>query len=71
MCEANVYLTSGAADEEPELYLSAVDEILPDGENVWKLKSIFGEQKVLAGAILSMNLVDHRILFRKLSVGAG
>ncbi|MDR1040056.1 MAG: CooT family nickel-binding protein [Deltaproteobacteria bacterium] len=65
MCEANVYVTSGTPDEEPELFLAAVDEILPDGENVWKLKSIFGEQKVLNGRIQSMNLVDHRILFRQ------
>ncbi|MDR1314094.1 MAG: CooT family nickel-binding protein [Deltaproteobacteria bacterium] len=70
MCEANVYLTGGAPNEEPELYLAAVDEILPDGEDAWKLKSIFGEQKLLNGRILSMNLVDHRIIFKK-PEGAG
>jgi predicted RNA-binding protein len=66
MCEANVYLTTGDRDEDPELFLAAVDEIVPDGENVWKLRSIFGEQKVLTGRIESMHLVDHRILFRQL-----
>jgi predicted RNA-binding protein len=65
MCEANVYLTDGAPDEEPELYLAAVDEILPEGDGVWKLTSIFGEQKVLNGRIVSMKLVDHRILFSR------
>ncbi|MDR1035744.1 MAG: CooT family nickel-binding protein [Deltaproteobacteria bacterium] len=65
MCEANVYLTSGAPGEEPDLFLAAVDEIIPDGSGVWKLTSIFGEQKFVKGSILSMNLVDHRILFRK------
>jgi predicted RNA-binding protein len=63
MCEANVYLTSGAPGEEPELFLAAVDEIDPEGDGTWRLKSIFGEQKILRGSIVSMKLVDHRIIF--------
>ncbi|MDR2612916.1 MAG: CooT family nickel-binding protein [Deltaproteobacteria bacterium] len=66
MCEANVYLTTGAPEEEPELYLASVDEIIPEGDGVWKLTSIFGEQKHLAGEIIGMSLVDHRIFFRRL-----
>jgi predicted RNA-binding protein len=60
MCEANVYISSNG---EEELLLSAVDEILPEENNVWKLTSIFGEQKVITGKIVSMHLVDHRIVF--------
>jgi predicted RNA-binding protein len=65
MCEANVYLSSSDPDEEPELFLSAVDLVLPEEENVWRLTSIFGEQKILNGRIKSMHLVDHRIIFEK------
>ena len=61
MCEANVYLATSGGEEE--LLLSAVAEILPENDNVWKLTSIFGEQKVITGKIQSMHLVDHRIVF--------
>jgi predicted RNA-binding protein len=64
MCEANVYISSNG---EEELLLSSVDEILPEENNVWKLKSIFGEQKVITGKIISMHLVEHRIVFEPLS----
>jgi predicted RNA-binding protein len=60
MCEANVYIYNKG---EEELLLSAVDEIVPEGDNVWKLTSIFGEQKVINAKIVSMHLVDHKILF--------
>jgi predicted RNA-binding protein len=63
MCEANVYISSNG---EEELILSSVDEILPEENNVWKLTSIFGEQKVITGKIISMHLVDHRIVFEPL-----
>lgn len=62
MCEANVYLT--ARDSQTEtLFLEAVDQIIPEGLEIWRLISIFGEQKILAGHIKSMNLVTHRIIF--------
>ncbi|KXS56082.1 MAG: RNA-binding protein [Candidatus Adiutrix intracellularis] len=62
MCEANVYLT--ARDSQIEtLFLEAVDQIIPEGLEIWRLISIFGEQKILAGHIKSMNLVNHRIIF--------
>jgi predicted RNA-binding protein len=65
MCEANIYLRAPheEEDQEGELFLEAVDEIIPEGENLWRLTSIFGEQKMLAGRIHSMHLVDHKILF--------
>jgi predicted RNA-binding protein len=68
MCEANVFIAkANSEDLEPELYLESVDEIIPEEEeNTWRLKSIFGEQKILTGKILKMSLVDHRIIFQTL-----
>jgi predicted RNA-binding protein len=66
MCESNIYVVSPAAEdgeEGGELFLEAVDQILPEGDNVWRVTSIFGEQKIINGRIKSMHLVDHRILF--------
>lgn len=63
MCEANVYMT----DHEGEtLLMEAVDKILPEGPDTWRLTSIFGEQKIVSGRIKSMKLVEHRILFEEL-----
>ena len=40
MCESNIYLVGPPAEdgeeEGAELFLEAVDEILPEGENVWR-----------------------------------
>ncbi|MDR2443934.1 MAG: CooT family nickel-binding protein [Deltaproteobacteria bacterium] len=64
MCESNIYVTpAGTEDEEGQLFLEAVDKLLPEGENVWRVTSIFGEQKIINGRIKSMHLVDHKILF--------
>jgi predicted RNA-binding protein len=60
MCEANVYL---AAEGGETLCLESVDKIVPEGPDAWRLTSIFGEQKLIAGRIRSMNLVEHRIVF--------
>jgi predicted RNA-binding protein len=67
MCEANVFIVNESADEENpgELFLEAVDRIVPEGENLWRLTSIFGEQKTLVGRIHSMRLVDHQVLFQR------
>jgi predicted RNA-binding protein len=69
MCEANIYVRPAGQDDEAnpgELFLEAVDVIIPEGENLWRLTSIFGEQKMISGRIRSMHLVDHRILFETL-----
>jgi predicted RNA-binding protein len=59
------------SDEEGgELFLEAVDKIMPEGEDVWRVTSIFGEQKIIKGRIRSMALVDHRILFELTSPAA-
>jgi len=57
MCEANAYLLKNGQEE---LVLSEVDIIEPEGEEL-RLISIFGEQKVIKGAIHSLNLVNHKI----------
>jgi predicted RNA-binding protein len=67
MCEANIYIRTPQDQEDTlgDLFLEAVDQIIPEGENLWRLTSIFGEQKMLAGRIHSMHLVDHKILFEE------
>ena len=62
MCEANAYIILKDTSEE-SLVLEAVDQVIPEGPETWRLTSIFGEQKVITGRIKSMNLVDHRIIF--------
>jgi predicted RNA-binding protein len=66
MCESNVYVVNpGEEDEAGQLFLEAVDEILPEEGSSWRVTSIFGEQKILNGHIRSMHLVDHRIIFER------
>ncbi len=62
MCEANAYLVEKGREE---LLMEAVDVIEPEGENVWRLVGIFGDQKTVKGRIKLMNLVDHKILFER------
>ncbi|MDR3038867.1 MAG: CooT family nickel-binding protein [Candidatus Adiutrix sp.] len=62
MCEANVYLVAEGGEDET-LYLEAVDRIVPEGPEAWRLTSIFGEQKTLSARLKSLNLVEHRIIF--------
>jgi predicted RNA-binding protein len=58
MCEASAYVLK---DGREELLLQDVDLIEPDGDNL-RLVNIFGEQKVLKAKILSLNLVNHKVL---------
>jgi predicted RNA-binding protein len=58
MCEASAYIVK---DGREELLLQDVDLIEPDGDNL-RLVNIFGEQKVLKARILSLNLVNHKVL---------
>ena len=60
MCEANAYLIK---DGEEQLLMSSVDLVEPDGEDVWRLVGIFGDQKIVEGRIRGMNLVEHKIFF--------
>jgi predicted RNA-binding protein len=58
MCEAAAYMLKNGQEE---LILQDVDLIEPDGEDL-RLVNIFGEQKVLKASILSLNLVNHKVI---------
>jgi predicted RNA-binding protein len=58
MCEAAAYMLKNGREE---LVLQDVDVIEPEGENL-RLVNIFGEQKVLKASILSLNLVNHKVI---------
>jgi len=60
MCEANAYFYK---DGQEELILESVDIAEPEDEEVYRLVSIFGEQKIIECKIKFMNLVNHKIVF--------
>jgi predicted RNA-binding protein len=60
MCEANVYLDRNGFEE---MILEAVDVIEPQEDNIFRMVTIFGEQKTIRGRLKGMNLVDHKIVF--------
>ncbi|MGD9733341.1 MAG: CooT family nickel-binding protein [Desulfamplus sp.] len=63
MCEANAYVVNNGKEE---LLMEAVDIIEPeDDKNLYRLVSIFGDQKIIKGKIIGMNLVNHKILFER------
>jgi len=62
MCEANAYFYK---DGQEELILKSVDIVEPEDEGVYRLVSIFGEQKIIEGKIKFMNLVNHKIVFEE------
>ena len=60
MCEANAYLIK---KDEEQLIMESVDIMDSDGENIWRLVDIFGDQKTVKGRIKALNLVNHKIMF--------
>ena len=62
MCEAAAYMVK---EGQEELLLEAVDVIEPEGDESFRLVSIFGEQKIVKGKIKSINLVNHRLIFEE------
>jgi len=63
MCEANAYIVKDGLEE---LVMESVDVVEPEENHIrYRLVDIFGEQKVIRGRIMLMNLVDHKILFEK------
>ena len=60
MCDANAYLIKKG---EEQLIMESVDTMDSDGENIWRLVDIFGDQKTVKGRIKALNLVNHKILF--------
>lgn len=63
MCEANAYMLKNGTEE---LIMESVDIVEPQGRDEWHLVGIFGNQKTVRGAIHSMNLVNHKILFEEI-----
>ena len=62
MCEANAYMIKEDAEE---LLLEFVDILEPLEDGSFRLQNIFGDQKVIKGRILRMELVDHKIFFQE------
>ncbi|MBW1961714.1 MAG: CooT family nickel-binding protein [Deltaproteobacteria bacterium] len=62
MCEANAYIYR---DGNEELLLESVDIVEPEKDGSFRLRSIFGEQKIIKGKIKLMNLVEHKIVFEQ------
>jgi predicted RNA-binding protein len=62
MCEANAYWIK---DGKEEVLLESVDLVEPEGQDGFRLVSIFGEQKIIRGRLKGMNLVNHKILFEE------
>jgi len=60
MCEANAYLLKEGGEE---LIMEAVDLIELEETGVYRLVSIFGDQKTIKAKIKSMALVEHKIVF--------
>lgn len=65
MCEANAYIVKDGVED---LVMESVDRAEPEGEHAWLLVNIFGEQKTITGALRSMHLVDHKLLFEETAV---
>ncbi len=62
MCEANAFMVKDGKEEQ---LMKAVDVVEPEGDDVWRLIDIFGDQKIIQGRIKAMSLVDHKILFEQ------
>ena len=70
MCESNIYVVSPWEDDDAgQLFLEAVDKLVPEEDGSWRVTSIFGEQKILTGRVRGMYLVDHRIIFERQAQG--
>ena len=66
MCEADAYLVRGC---HKQMIMESVDVIEPEGENSWRLVSIFGDQKMVKGRIIGMSLVNHKVMFEAVADG--
>lgn len=66
MCEIKAYVYE---DGKEELYLENVDTITPakgaDGEDVLRLRSLFGEEKTFKGTIKELNLRKNRVVLQR------
>ncbi|MEE4359758.1 MAG: CooT family nickel-binding protein [Desulfococcaceae bacterium] len=60
MCEADAYMVK---KDGVQLIMESVDIVEPEEKDRWKLVGIFGDQKIVRGKIIGMNLVNHKIFF--------
>jgi len=60
MCEADAYMVS---NDHEDMILEAVDLVKPEGQDQWRLVSIYGEQKTLRARLHRMALSQHKLLF--------
>jgi predicted RNA-binding protein len=58
MCESNAYLLKNG---EEELLMESVGYLKLEGDQII-LRSIFGEQTTISGALKEMNLTAHKII---------
>ncbi len=61
MCESNAYFIT---DGKEELIMESVNFVKPQGRKT-VLKSIFGEEVLVEGSLLEMDLTGHRILLER------
>jgi predicted RNA-binding protein len=62
MCESNVFLVK---EGKEELLMESMDILEPIEKEGYRLVDIFGTQKTIKARIISMNLVNHKILFEE------
>ncbi len=62
MCESNVYIES---DGNQELVMENVALITPESGDKFILKGLFGETMEITGKIDNINLISHKIIFKK------
>lgn len=62
MCESNVYIRRG---DEEEKVLEDVEIIRPEGEGVFFLSTIYGEQKRIKARLVSIDFTEHKVLLNE------
>jgi predicted RNA-binding protein len=59
MCESNAFYRRGEAEEPLMQEVVTVEPV----EGGYRLRSLFGEEAVVKGRIVEINLLRHKILF--------
>lgn len=63
MCEANAYVV---IDDQEELLLPNVASVEREGTKLL-LVDLFGEQKLIEGEIVRLDLLNHKIIIKRLA----
>jgi predicted RNA-binding protein len=59
MCESNVYIRKGDAEEK---VLEDVEVLRPEADGVFFLANIYGEQKRIKAKLVSIDFTEHKVL---------